>query len=199
VVVVLGGCALPDYAKVDGGPTGAGSGGGSSGGGGASDSGGSGVGAETGDPATCCSDEGCDDTAILDCVCAADSACCEEGWDGSCANQIEALGCGDCGGQTFDEDLPQPQSCGEVQTCDENTPVCVDEACAQCASDRDCGIYFPDFPFCVQSECAECKADADCQAIYEADFPYCIGGLCAQCTSDADCPNSTCAEGSCEE
>jgi hypothetical protein len=41
---------------------------------------------------------GCADAAIAACVCAQDSFCCDNSWDGTCVQLIESLGCGACGG-----------------------------------------------------------------------------------------------------
>jgi hypothetical protein len=61
--------------------------------------GGSGGGAGfTGD---CCTSHpwpGCGDPSVWQCVCPKDSYCCQQQWDGICANEVTQLGCGKCGG-----------------------------------------------------------------------------------------------------
>lgn len=47
----------------------------------------------------CCADNGtpgCDDDTIEACVCEADSVCCLEAWDETCAQGVEFEGCGRC-------------------------------------------------------------------------------------------------------
>jgi hypothetical protein len=56
---------------------------------------------------------GCDNKPVEQCVCAADSWCCESEWDDACADLIEQLGCGHCTtdeppGDTSGEPPPPP-------------------------------------------------------------------------------------------
>lgn len=181
--VFFAGCVLPDYSKVDesGAPAG-------------SDAG-SGAGASSGPSAgDCCGGESCTEPEVADCVCGGDSFCCE-GWDASCAAQVEELGCGSCSGPAAD---PEPgQSCGAV-VCDASAPLCADETCVQCVDDNDCAEHFPDLPVCIEGDCGECHQDSDCDALFSGEYPYCIGGLCAECLEDADCASNTCVDGTCE-
>lgn len=190
LVALFAGCALPDYTKVDanGGPVDG------------SDGPGSGSGGTNPQASECCGGDACTDSAVLDCVCATDSFCCEQGWDASCAAEIEEFGCGSCDGQAADPDPGNqpPESCGEVTSCDDSAPVCAEGQCVQCADDNDCAENFPDFPVCIESECGECSQDEDCAALYSGDYPYCIGGLCAECMEDADCAAGTCIDAVCE-
>lgn len=39
---------------------------------------------------------GCNDLAILQCVCRRDAVCCTTGWDSTCVQQVNAFGCGAC-------------------------------------------------------------------------------------------------------
>jgi len=51
------------------------------------------------DPGNCCASHagaGCTNPAIEACVCAQDSFCCDNTWDGTCAGEVESLGCGMC-------------------------------------------------------------------------------------------------------
>ena len=41
---------------------------------------------------------GCNDGAVAQCVCAADSYCCSTAWDSACVSEVDSLGCGSCGG-----------------------------------------------------------------------------------------------------
>jgi hypothetical protein len=41
---------------------------------------------------------GCADGAVADCVCAQDPFCCEMQWDEQCVANVDAFGCGACGG-----------------------------------------------------------------------------------------------------
>jgi hypothetical protein len=188
LAVVFAGCALPDYTKVDpnGNPVG-------------SDSpiGGSGDPDEVGE---CCGGDACADADVLDCVCASDSFCCEEGWDASCAAEIEPLGCGSCSGDAPDPDPGNGpgESCGAAASCEESAPVCVDDTCVQCADDSDCAEHFPGYPVCVEGDCGECVQNTDCDALYAGEYPHCIGGLCAECMEDADCAAGTCIDAACE-
>jgi hypothetical protein len=43
---------------------------------------------------------GCDDAKVRDCVCVVDPYCCEVEWDALCVQEVEAFGCGACGGTT---------------------------------------------------------------------------------------------------
>lgn len=47
----------------------------------------------------CCVSDGapgCSDPQVAGCVCAEDPACCTEGWDFQCVQEVEAFGCGTC-------------------------------------------------------------------------------------------------------
>ena len=202
-LALFAGCALPDYTKVDidGSPVGSDDGGddGASDGSGAGDDGGSGDGPETG---TCCGAEACDQPEVLDCVCATDSFCCEEGWDSNCAAEVDEFGCGSCDGGSSGSGGGSSGggsggTCGET-TCDDSAPVCADGACVQCVDDNDCADHFPDYPVCIEGDCGECVQDSDCDSKYTGEFPYCIGGLCAECKEDVDCNGGTCVDAACE-
>jgi hypothetical protein len=88
-----------------------------------------------GDPggAACCASAdmpGCAaDTTIEACVCAEDSYCCEEAWDGLCVQAVSELGCGTC------PDLPPDNSepCCEAHS----TTGCVDTMISDCVCAED--------------------------------------------------------------
>lgn len=67
------------------------------------------------DLGNCCVPDGsvgCEITEVADCVCAEDPFCCEEGWDETCAGEVNTLGCGTC------ELPPMVWDCYCVATCD---------------------------------------------------------------------------------
>jgi hypothetical protein len=48
---------------------------------------------------SCCqvaSAPGCDTPTVEQCVCAADSFCCNSSWDAVCVDEVDSLGCGNC-------------------------------------------------------------------------------------------------------
>lgn len=184
VALFFAGCVLPDYEKVD------------------EPSGGATAPApEQSASEPCCGGVACEDPDVLDCTCASDSFCCEEGWDAACAAAMEDLGCRECTGEPVDpdsEEAPQ-QSCDDDGVCGEETPVCVGGLCAQCGQDADCASAFPEMPVCIEGACGECHDDADCQSLYGEEAPICDAGLCAGCANDADCPDGdTCSDGYCQ-
>lgn len=68
----------------------------------------------------------CGDRAIAECVCAEDSFCCDEQWDGQCAQLVEALGCGMCEGMMA------------LGCCDAHeSPSCDDPEIAECVCAQD--------------------------------------------------------------
>jgi hypothetical protein len=49
----------------------------------------------------CCTGHGgmgCADAGVAACVCAQDPFCCDNAWDGACADLVNSLGCGSCAG-----------------------------------------------------------------------------------------------------
>ncbi|MEX1367282.1 MAG: hypothetical protein AB1Z98_29415 [Nannocystaceae bacterium] len=85
---------------------------------------------------SCCESNGnayCDDAAVTECVCAADSYCCSNTWDSLCADEVDSLGCGTC------EVAPPPEP-GDCCTATPGAAGCLDaaiEACV-CAGDDYC-------------------------------------------------------------
>lgn len=77
---------------------------------------------------------GCEDWRIVECVCASDPFCCEGSWDNYCVDNVEGLGCGECGGGgTGGSPLG---ACCSVHS----TPRCNDEDVSRCVCvvDRYC-------------------------------------------------------------
>lgn len=92
----------------------------------------------------CCEDNpgsmGCVDVAVESCVCAADDYCCDTEWDQVCADQVDSLGCGSCGGNQQQQTPPPAPAKGDCCTDNPGTTGCLDatvEACV-CASDDYC-------------------------------------------------------------
>ncbi|MCB9566286.1 MAG: hypothetical protein H6710_03565 [Myxococcales bacterium] len=68
---------------------------------------------------------GCGDPSVAECVCAQDEFCCVEQWDGQCVQEVEAFGCGVCGGMV-------------LGCCDAHqSPSCDDDAVAACVCAQD--------------------------------------------------------------
>lgn len=58
------------------------------------------VGPSSTDNASCCAPQagpGCVMNDVALCVCQTDPYCCDMFWDGTCASEVELLGCGECG------------------------------------------------------------------------------------------------------
>lgn len=117
----------------------------------------------TGDPQDCCAthpEAGCDDPALVDCVCKQEAFCCAFAWDADCVEKAEQ--CGGCGaatdttGTTGEEtDGPAPVCCAPAKQpgCAEDPvletcvcaldPFCCDEQwdgmCTQVAQ-LECGL-----------------------------------------------------------
>jgi hypothetical protein len=128
---------------------------------------------------------GCDDGAIVGCVCGQDSFCCENGWDETCVGEVEQFGCGVCDTQPTCGDgacgdgedcLLCPGDCGACtgDCCEDNgSPGCLDPTITQCVCQQD--------SFCCQSEW-----DSIC-AQEVVDFG------CGQCGDAAGCGDGECA------
>jgi hypothetical protein len=88
-----------------------------------------------GDKGECCVanlEPGCTTPEVEACVCAQDPFCCEEQWDGQCAAEVEALGCGMCGGMGGDCCSP-----GDGPGCvDPQIEQCVCAAAPSCCNDK---------------------------------------------------------------
>ncbi|MBL4684499.1 MAG: hypothetical protein JKY37_07920 [Nannocystaceae bacterium] len=117
------------------------------------DTGEDGTDVDTGGAATnaCCDvspQPGCNDAAVQNCVCAADSFCCDSEWDEMCVAAVDAENCGQCGGAPGGADDGGPPA--GVCCAPQNTPGCSDpvvEACV-CIEDIFCCALSWD-PTCV--------------------------------------------------
>jgi hypothetical protein len=103
---------------------------------------------------------GCDDRRCQECVCAFDSGCCTEAWDGQCADeaghecQERCMGCGP--GDCCDTD--------PVQT------TCSDSTCRDCACAEDPFCCDQWDGTCVNISYDVCNGDCQCRAA-----PTCAG------------------------
>ncbi len=84
-----------------------------------------------GDAGACCDPDpdaaGCDNEAVMDCVCEQDPFCCEDAWDEACVVGVVIYGCGVCDGVG-----------GEGDCCSENgTPGCDDDEIEACVCEAD--------------------------------------------------------------
>ena len=139
--------------------------------------------------------------AVLECTCASDSFCCEEGWDATCAAAIEELGCGACSG-----DLPDPESeelpLAELRRrwrLQRRRALLRRRPMRAVRRGRGLRVRLPRDAGLHPGACGECHDDADCQALYGEEAPICDAGLCAGCATDADCPDGdTCSDGYCQ-
>ncbi|MGM0577278.1 MAG: MopE-related protein, partial [Myxococcota bacterium] len=94
---------------------------------------------------SCCeagSEPGCADEAVEACVCAIDSYCCDEAWDGQCVQEATCNCELECGG-------PDSESCYETHSA----PGCEDHQVESCVCARD--------PYC-------CSAEWDAKCVQEA-------------------------------
>ena len=95
----------------------------------------------------CCEPQpggGCtSDLGVRDCVCAERPECCNGQWDDSCVQQVELLGCGDCGLNAESCCEPGMVTCGvdlvrdcacqlEPSCCDAWSPLCVLRGIVDC-------------------------------------------------------------------
>ncbi len=87
-------------------------------------------------PHGCCVEggPGCSNMTIQNCVCAQDSFCCNTAWDGICVDEVDAFGCGTCGGCG----PGNPNSC--YAATPNNTTGCSNPSCCNsvCAADAFC-------------------------------------------------------------
>ncbi|MBM4372397.1 MAG: hypothetical protein FJ098_12130, partial [Deltaproteobacteria bacterium] len=138
----------------------------------------------------CCTEHpypGCDDAAVMACVCDLSPDCCEPEmeWMSHCA-EMAVWDCGlDCGG-------PTPEECGDGVDNDQNGWV--DEGCTPCALDAECGWFgggpcaLPvcDVPSgtCVHQPVADGTPCDDGDACTDPD--QCVGGGCASVPLSCD-------------
>lgn len=102
---------------------------------------------------------GCSDAACCNRVCAVDSFCCEDTWDGYCAAEATGIcytGFDSCGS-------PIAGSCGTVHA----SPGCSDADCCEavCSADPDCCIGDAGWAdFCVEAEAVVCRGACETSA-----------------------------------
>ena len=146
----------------------------------------------------CCSangSPGCQDFGVQSCVCAQDSFCCENQWDDICVEEVDSVGCGQCGGGSFcgdgacdnDESCGNcPQDCGSCggsgDCCLPNgTPGCDDGAISACVCAAD--------SYCCETEwddiCVD-EVESEACGVCEGDGPDCGNG---ECEAGEDCEN----------
>jgi hypothetical protein len=101
--------------------------------------------------------EGCDEPSVSDCVCAQEPSCCNGDWDESCAQGVEAYGCGICNSGT--SGTPGGDCCTA-----NDAPGCADSLVAECVCDSD--------PFCCYVKWDELCTDA----VEALDCGGCSGG-----------------------
>ncbi len=137
---------------------------------------------------------GCDNAALVACVCAQDAFCCENTWDETCVAEVSEFGCGICDspptcGDFLCADGEDCQSCpGDCGACSgdccaaNGTPGCKDAVITQCVCQQD--------SFCCQSEwdsiCSQEVVDFGCGQC--GDAAGCGDGACAVDESCSNCP-----------
>ena len=157
---------------------------------------------------TCCEAHdgvGCDDPACADEICANDPFCCNNQWDGICADAAQSS-CAVCdgGGPFCGDGICQPD---ELCPQDCNDPgSCVTDSCetGNCSSFPFCAEILDCVSGCNTEECAndcldgvpdtiaqllvgviECASDAGC---FEPTGPTCGDGQCGPFESCGSCP-----------
>ncbi|MBZ5714860.1 hypothetical protein [Nannocystis pusilla] len=122
----------------------------------------------------------CDDATIAECVCAQDPFCCAGAWDQGCVAEVEALGCGMCGG-------PSENTCCETH----GTPECDDAAITQCVCAQDpfcCDVQWDQL--CVAEVeslgCGMCEAPSETTCCEEHGTPECDDAAITQCVCAQD-------------
>jgi hypothetical protein len=135
--------------------------------------------------------KGCGGCVCEECVCAADSWCCEVAWDEACVNRcdVECAGCGlsdYCGDGTCQSPAEDCATCAEDCSC-----VCGDgecqaklENCTLCPEDCICAAD----EMCFEGDCI-CAPQCDGK---QCGFDGC-GGECGTCPGDQD----VCVQGTC--
>ncbi|MFZ5444854.1 MAG: hypothetical protein ACOZQL_32995 [Myxococcota bacterium] len=111
---------------------------------------------------------------------------------GRCVPCAGSLGCPS--GSTCNHSTCVP-SCTDSSACGGFTAGCVDNVCAMCADDEDCGAGL----HCDHEtgRCVACRSDGDCAA----PAPRCQQwtGTCVACVTESDCggPGQACLGGRC--
>jgi hypothetical protein len=132
---------------------------------------------------------GCDDAECTDIICAIDPFCCNNSWDGICAN--EALSCCPaCGGDAGAPGCQLGPICGDG-TCDPFAEGCdsCPEDCGPCGPICGDGICDPTAEGCgnCPEDCGPCPFEGDCCAANGT--PGCDDAACtdAVCAIDPFC------------
>ncbi len=146
--------------------------------------------------------KGCGGCICEECVCGADSWCCEVAWDEACVNRcdVECEGCGlvdFCGDSTCQspaEDCsicPEDCPCSDSQICVDATcvcaPQCEDKQCGFDGCGGDCGTCPGGQDVCVQGQCV-CQPNCEDR---ECGSDGCEG-TCGTCPDDATCSDGLC-------
>ena len=120
---------------------------------------------------------GCEDAKIQGCVCAFDAYCCNVQWDSICADEVESLGCGSCGGGVV---------CGDGQ-CDADGEDCESCPwdCGQCCGNGECEPWYDEDCETCEPDCGPCGCVPDCAG--KECGPDGCGGSCGQCQPGAMC------------
>ncbi len=169
--------------------------------------------------------KGCSGCVCEECVCAADSWCCDVAWDEACVNRCD-VDCAGCGLSEYCGDATCQSPAEDCLACPEDCPcVCGDgdcqpklENCTLCPEDCLCAADEMCFegncicaPQCDEKQCGFDGCGGECGPCPNAQ-DVCVQGLCVcqpNCTaldcgpdgcagSCGSCPaNSTCTEGLC--
>ena len=125
----------------------------------------------------CCAENGsagCDDSAIVDCVCALDPYCCDTEWDELC---IQDLAIGQCG---LECPLCGDEVCEDPEDC-ESCPY----DCGWCPFEGDC-CEAGETPGCDQGEIVDCLCDLDPFCCEGAWDEYCVNQAIGSCGLDCN-------------
>lgn len=144
------------------------------------------------DDGSCCfahAAPGCDAPECMDCVCGADSFCCDASWDELCVA---------AGGTTCNDACQCAPTPGAEACCSSHTsPGCVDVACQQCVCGQDsfcCSTGWDGI--CVTIAADTCDASCNCSPTLgdccsPHGSPSCNDSTCSACVCDLD--SSCCA------
>jgi len=129
---------------------------------------------------------GCEDAKIQGCVCASDPYCCNVQWDGICADEVEGLNCGTCGGGVM---------CGDGE-CDADGETCESCPwdCGQCCGNGQCEPWYDEDCETCEPDCGPCGCIPDCAG--KECGPDGCGDVCGVCQPGAMCtPLGICVGG----
>ena len=151
--------------------------------------------------------QGCNNTACCQTVCAADVFCCNVNWDSLCVDQAFEL-CGDCGAPAAGDCCVSNGSpgCNDTVCCESvcladpfccNSVwdgICVSQALSVCAVCQTGACCFGDFP---NQSCTDAITALECAAaggVYQGDDTTCDAAGCVDlCPGEGSCyePNGT--------